>query len=299
MIRRAQTYCWAASNPSTFFGNAGTNTPRICITPPIPATNGTVPIPNTQPISYAVACTPPTADSIFQATDDLIVPLPEDASLAPTDPRLLGYSQLPIGRPRNLNATPTASDNPLDHTGAYSWFLTVTPQPNNPVRFTVSVVVCFKRNLPAQPPAPPTPIGERAVTVTTFYDQQTVNNAQVAIGGGSIYLGPVPPNSLTAVCRPINDMSYDETASPPTVAGITIKENEWVALCNAFGLCRWYRVASVGDTNPTDTGQYLTLIGPDWPNPSPGQDRLVAVGQSVIGVYTATIDLDTDPAWKN
>ena len=44
---------------------------------------------------------------------------------------------------------------PLDYAGAYSWFLTVTPQPNTPTRFTVSVVVCFNRNLHA--------IGERAV----------------------------------------------------------------------------------------------------------------------------------------
>ena len=51
----------------------------------------------------------------------------------------------PIGRPLNLNASGNA--NPLDDGGQYTWFLTVTPQPNNPTRFTVSVVVCFNRNL--------------------------------------------------------------------------------------------------------------------------------------------------------
>ena len=82
------------------------------------------------------------------------------------------------------------------------------------------------------------------------------------------------------------------------MAGIAVKENDWVALCSPSGLCRWYRIASIGDTNPTDTTQYLTLIGPDW-IPTPGKDQLVALGQSVIGVYTTTVDLDTDPTWKN
>jgi hypothetical protein len=87
--------------------------------------------------------------------------------------------------------------------------------------------------------------------------------------------------------------------SASTVAGINVKENDWVALCNGNGLCRWYRIASVGDTNPTDTTQSLTLIGPDWVAPAANSDKLVALGQSVVGVYTTTIDLDTDPTWTN
>ena len=62
-------------------------------------------------------------------------------------------------------------------------------------------------------------------------------------------------------------------------------------------LCRWYRVASIGDYDPAITGQYMTLIGPDW-TPT-GSDQLVALGQSVVGVYTTTIELDSDPTWKN
>jgi len=63
-------------------------------------------------------------------------------------------------------------------------------------------------------------------------------------------------------------------------------------------VCRWYRVVAIDDTMTN-----LTLAGPDWPNPSPGasanNDKLVAVGQDVIGVYTTTIDLDTDATWKH
>ena len=46
-----------------------------------------------------------------------------------------------------------------------------------------------------------------------------------------------------------------------------------------------------------DNTRYLTLIGPDWT--SEAGDQLVAVGQSMLGVYTTTIELDTDPTWKN
>ena len=205
---------------------------------------------NVPRISLNYANTTALADSIFMATDDLVLGMPENMTPAQ-----------PIGRPVTVN-----------YGGTYTWFLTVTPQPNNATRFTVSVVVCFNRNR--------TTNGERAVTVNQFYDS--------GLGGGSVQLA-----------RPINDVASDKTAN--TLAGIQIKENDWVALCNTSGLCRWYRVASVGDTNPTDTNttpQYLTLIGPDWVA-TPGSDKLVALGQSVVGVYTTTIDLDTDPTWKN
>jgi len=166
--------------------------------------------------------------------------------------------------------------SPLNYTGAYSWFLTVTPMVNVPRRFTVSVVVCFGRNL--------TLSGERAVTVTNFYDTAKVNGESVAIGGGSLQLQ-----------RQINDIPSDETNNPPSVAGINLKENDWVALYSGTtGLCRWYRVASIGDNT-----QYVTLIGPDWASPTANSDKVIALGQSVVGVYTTTIDLDTDPTWTN
>jgi type II secretory pathway pseudopilin PulG len=224
------------------FGNPATSVPRISL-------------------DY-IGTSTALADSVFMATDDLNVPMPEDLNLKP---------RLPIGRPQNLDSTGKAF--PLDFAGAYSWFLTVVPTPNNPTRFTVSVVVCFQRNLALT--------GERAVPVSTFFDQTAIpgNPAPVALAGGSLQLQ-----------REINDIASDVTSN--TVAGIAIKENDWVALCNTSGLCRWYRVAQTGD----DT-KYLTLIGPDWTVAA--NNWLVALGQSVLGVYTTTIDLDTDPTWKN
>ena len=144
----------------------------------------------------------------------------------------------PVGRPENLDASGNA--NPLDYAGAYSWFLTVTPEPNNPTRFTVSVVVCFNRNLT---PNAAGGIGERAVPVTTFYDQAAINKAAVAIGGGSIYLST----------RPINDIAQRRDRNPVRWPASRSKRTIGLPCAARRGLCRWYRVASIGDTNPTDT----------------------------------------------
>ena len=209
-----------------------------------------------------IAYTSATADPVFRATDDLIAPLPENL----TPPQA-------AGRPQNLDTSGNA--NPLTYSGDYTWFATVTPEANS-TRYVVSIVVCYKRVLN-------NPASERGVTVNTFYDMVTPPGSgyQVALGGGNIQLA-----------REINDTTTDTTNG--TVAGINVRENDWVALCSASGLCRWYRVAAIGD----NTSQ-LTLVGPDWAAPSPGSDILVALGQSVVGVYTTTIDLDTDYTWKN
>ena len=193
-----------------------------------------------------ISLTGVNADAVFIATDDLVVPMPEDA----VDPGT--KKPYPVGRPQNLDLKGSAS--PLDNAGSYSWFLSVVPVDNNPNCFLVSVVVCFKREVAAE--------AERAVVVNDFYD--------AGIGGGSVVLA-----------SNIND------------AAVSVKENDWVALCSADGLCRWYRVAAIGDD-----GTNLTLIGPDW-TPAKGKDKLVALGQSVLGVYTTTVDLDTDPTWTN
>ncbi len=230
-------------------------------------------------ISLASLNTAPLAAAAFTATDDLLVNMPSNMNLKLLPSGLASVSGPLVqdGRPLNLSSGTLGA---VDYAGQYTWFLTVTPQAGSTTRFTVSVVVCYNRNL--------TPGGERAVSVKTFFDATPVNGTSVALGGGSVQLG-----------RPIDDMFFDAKASPPTTAGIAIKENDWVALCNANGLCRWYRVGSVGEVNEQDASQLqcLTLVGPDW-QPQPG-DQLVALGQSVVGVYTGTIELDTDPTWKN
>jgi hypothetical protein len=162
------------------------------------------------------------------------------------------------------------------------------PTPNNPTRFSVSVVVCYKR-------LSSNAASERAVAVSQYYDKATVAGATVALGGGSVLLA-----------RPINDIAYDSASG--TTTGVNVREGDWVALCNSNGLCRWYRVAQIGNEDAstaagaapgasTTGSNQLTLVGPDW---VPGTtDYLVGLGQNVIGVYTTTIDLDTDPTWKN
>ena len=181
-------------------------------------------------ISLTYLNSPALADQVFLWPDDLIVDMPEDM-----------VPKQPIGRP-TLMADPTTKQ--LIPKGDYSWFATVTPMPNNPTRFNVSIVVCCKRIL--------TQASERAVQVTSFFDN--------GLGGGSIQLS-----------REINDIAGDATAG--TAAGIAVKENDWVALCSQKGLCRWYRIASIGDNT-----QYLTLIGPDW-TPAAG-DQVVTLGRA-------------------
>ena len=122
----------------------------------------------------------------------------------------------------------------------------MTPQPNNPTRFTVSVVVCWNRTF--------TPTGERAVAVASFFDQTAIPGSPtpVALGGGSILLS----------ARTINDTAADVTAN--SVANIAIKENEWVALCKPGRAVPLVPRRPVGDPDPQlPNQQYLTLIGPD------------------------------------
>jgi len=175
-------------------------------------------------------------------TDDLIVQLPED--MKPPQP---------IGKP---TVAP-------DYRGDYKWFMTAIPNPSNPAQFTVSVVVCFKRDSTET---------TASIAAADFYD--AVNG--VALGGGSVKL------TLTKPAAPFE-----------------VKENDWIALCGTSmdaakpqALCHWYRVAAAGDD-----GVSLTLTGPDWDTSY--TTTAVALGQSVLGVYTTTVEVPTDPTWKN
>ena len=181
------------------------------------------------------------ADNVFLWPDDLVVNMPEDMNTTP---------KLPVGRPVNVDSA--GKQMALTNNGDFSWFVSVVPMPNNSTRFTVSIVVCYKRDF-----------SERTATVAKFYDSGMA-------GGGILLNNPSVP--------------------------FEVKENDWIALCGVSKtkptLCRWYRVASMGDD-----GVSLTLIGPDWDTSY--TTTAVALGQSVIGVYTTTIELDSDPTWKN
>jgi hypothetical protein len=255
-------------------GNPTTYLPGAFVIDPLGAVNGmnatlgnnnppSSTLTNVPRISLDYANNPAAADAIFRAGDDLIATLPENMS----PPR-------PAGRP-----VPIMNGNTIQSQGDYSWFLSVMPTPNNPRRFTVSVVVCYRRVLDAA--------AEQAVAVT-LYNEIMPN---IDFSSGNVVSVVASAGGTVQLAAPVGGAN-----------GIQMRENNWVALCSsgAYGTpqCRWYRVASLSD----DTSQ-LTLAGPDWANPSPGtnatNDKLIAVGQDVIGVYTTTVDVDTDPTWKN
>ncbi|MGD0898430.1 MAG: hypothetical protein ABR915_11380 [Thermoguttaceae bacterium] len=202
--------------------------------------------------------------AIFVSPDDLIVAFPEQDNSSPRKP--FGRSYIPAyPDPNNPGAT-------VNNSGDYSWFLSVM-QTSDPMRFGVTVVVCYKRDFTA----------ERAVQVPTsgFLDV----SGGLALGGGSIQLG-----------GPINDAPGSATL------GIRVKANDWVALySSSSGLCCWYRVLAISDLGPAPNYvQSLTLAGPDWlvtTDPSK-PDYVIAMGQSVIGAYSTTVELDQDPAWQ-
>jgi len=167
-------------------------------------------------------------------------------------------------------------------TGNFSWLLTVCPSPAEaavPVhwksQYTVSVAICYKRNFDVTPPRESTPgvfdyrPGEVAVQAQ-FIDAA---GGGIAIGGGSVQLSK----------------------------RVFVRENEWVLLYDHLSpvghplkQCKWYRVVAAGE-NPTNL---LTLAGPDWSAalcPTP----LCVIIDSVIGVYTTTVELDGfNPVWN-
>jgi Tfp pilus assembly protein PilV len=217
-----------------------------------------------------VASSGTLADAIFRAGDDIITTLPENMKPAQ-----------PPGRP-----VPIMSNNKIQSQGDYSWFLSVTPDRNNPTRFMVSVVVCYRRTL--NPTAGQ--VAEQAFPVKTFTDAITPTNAgTVALAGGTVQLTTPMTNGA--------------------LGGITLRENNWVALVSvpppngnasaSAAYCQWYRIAALGDNSDPTQGAWLTLAGPDWNLPPQNKNYLVVVGEEVVGVYTTTIDLDTDATWMN
>ncbi len=182
--------------------------------------------------------------------------------------------------PRENNLLSGAAD--IIPTGNFSWFLTVSPSAAEaavPVhwksQFVVSVAICYKRNFDVTAPRESTPgvfdyrPGEVAVQAQ-FLDAA---GGAIAIGGGSIQLSK----------------------------RVYVRENEWVLLYDASSplghplkQCKWYRVVAAGE-NPTNL---LTLAGPDW-NTALSPNPLCVIIDSVIGVYTTTVELDGfNPLWN-
>jgi hypothetical protein len=153
--------------------------------------------------------------------------------------------------------------------GHYSWFCTVVPatgegglQPAEKTLFTVSVAVCYRRNF-SQTPTADNPRTAEVATSATF-----IGNMPVYPGGGSLRL---------------------DTA-------VAVKENDWILLyapvtASAPAQCNWYRVVGVGEDISAGNVTYLTVAGADWHQTNSTVTAVIV--DSVIGVYTETVELDT------
>ena len=208
-------------------------------------------------------------ERVFRWRDDKLFSLPEDMNPAPADDS---------DRPRALVA-----GDAIQNQGNYSWLVTVSPAASEAALtvaqkslYSVSVVVCYKRVIGAA--------GETVANVKQFVGG--------GWGGGRVQLDSV----------------------------VNVKRNEWVMLCGDKGakdpldqaytyrFCQWYRVVSAnsllvdanGDPDP-DTGTPATalmLAGPDWDTTIPLATTKAVVIDSVVGVYTTTVELDRDPVWS-
>ena len=244
------------------------------------------------------------ADRIFRWRDDVTFVRQQEwtGSVPPNGKRPNGmYLHV------NSNAQPTSSpiwsstlggaDTEVlpANNGAYSWFATVVPSPVEGTAvqtFTVSVAVCSQRVL-TQLQNPGQPDGEETIDlagpVTGFLGG--------GYGGGTIQL-PATSNL---------------TASQITALA-NLKTDQWVMLCGwntdtssssiVPVVCQWYRVVgSIGNIassgTPTNTPNYLSLVGPDW---NTNDQRIAGVSlvivRNVIGVYTKTMRLDQDLTWS-
>lgn len=207
------------------------------------------------------------AEQIHFWQDELLFDLPEDRNPVP-----VGAGDRPL---------PVEVGGVAQRNANFSWFLTVAPLiteaalPINQRRlYSVSVVVCHKRVLTQTPFAGGVyePDGE------TYYPARCDN----AIGYGGIGV-TLQGNALTG--------------APP------IENGEWILLygidqtTNMITQATWYRVVHAGFDG---TNTRATLVGPDWHgggNVTMGDAIAIVVG-GVTGVYTTTVQLDSDLIWS-
>jgi hypothetical protein len=242
----------------------------------LPATLGPIPrvtlrpMPTTgSPLTYA------EAEQIFMWHDDLQFSLPEDMKPAPAGesdrPQAANYVDL------NGNGQKDADEPEVPQaTGHYSWLVTVTPAAAEaalPVPektlYSVSVVVCYRRDFAMSEFSSGQPEGEYATSSVEFLGS--------GYGGGSMRLTWQPRDSRD-----------------PTVR---LRENEWMMLCGRVGgrtVCHWYRVVSADNGSPTS---YVSLVGPDWNVRECPQPTAVAIDH-VVGVYSTNVELDRDLLWR-
>jgi hypothetical protein len=197
------------------------------------------------------------AESYFVWQDDKVFNVPDSNALRTR--AQYTHPSAPMDENPGNNGVPAIN-------GHYSWFCTVVPAvseagllPADKTSFTVSVAVCYRRNYSMSPPAGERPAEDYAAA--TF-----ISTGAVSPGGGSLTLNKA----------------------------VAVKENDWILLyAPATGSvpaqCNWYRVVGVGEDTSVGNTTYLTVAGPDWY----GATATAVIIDSVIGVYTETVELDT------
>ena len=247
-----------------------------------PYAAGTGPV--MQRVTLAPACLNNAAvqqavfNRIFTSQDDLVIPVPEEASERPRQ-MFIHDSGTGAAWPYFAGDSPTPPGNPMvrQAAGNYSWLVTVTPATNeagllvaDSHLYSISVVVFYNRDFAFPPPS--VPAGERTVSVS--FDGG-------GWGGGDVRLGS------------------------SSAADLDVKENEWLMLRGfhgGHGVFKWYRIAAVGEADPMDlTHRFATLAGPDWRIDNNSDeipdDATAAVCTGAIGVYSQVVELDWNSLW--
>ncbi len=173
----------------------------------------------------------------------------------------------PSDRKLRPEAIDLSGDNAAGH---YTWLATVTPAASErgaPVAlkktFQVSVAVCHKRVFRDDSAAGIA--AEQVAQQVAFLP----GGAGVALGGGTVRVNPP----------------------------LLVRPRQWLLLADG-AQCHWYRVVSAPPRSDVDPrSELLALAGPDWVIYSGAATRAVVV-QTVVGVYSTVVEIDTDPTWN-
>jgi len=166
------------------------------------------------------------------------------------------------------------SNNLPQIAGEYSWMMTVSPAQGDVGRLsTVSVVVFYKRalQLPALSGTPAEQQKRECIADVRFEG--------AGIGGGDIRISWTPTG--------------DNQNAPK------LKANQWLMIYRqhpVYGVTEavWYRIVAADDYNPgvSPGVRYLTVQGPDWDTSGGNVTAYAGLFDSVVGVYTKTIQLE-------
>ena len=192
------------------------------------------------------------AEEMFLLRDELVFDQPDDA----TQPPFQRYLE----------------NNKRYATGSYSWMATLVPDPiPTSDRYTLSIVVYYRRNLTITPP------------------QETIAAVNI----------PMNQNGFRELTGVKTVAVESQQHAPPEAATVRdMKTGEWVALMqqvdpnysNTITL-RWYRILAADEVdNDLDNNRELSLSGPDWSVTS-NQPIYAVYARNIIAVYEKSIRL--------